>query len=211
MTQVNIKNIGSFLVLPAPLNPIGAFDAEAFKASFRSLVDANAEALYIAVDLSGLDFVYSDAYNAFMQCHQELSNKNGLFAVLADMDSLASSLRKVGLERFIRIFSREEDMAAYVPVNASKISITPPKNETDLKSPNIPVEATTSMAAAAPAAPEAPVTETAPATPAAPEKKPEFHGLDKNPLEDESSSSGGCAFVVVVLLIAIAVAAYFFM
>ena len=143
-----------------------------------------------------------------MQCHQELSNKNGLFAVLADMDSLASSLRKVGLERFIRIFSREEDMAAYVPVNASKISITPPKNETDLKSPNIPVEATTSTAAAAPAAP---VTETAPATPAAPEKKPEFHGLDKNPLEDESSSSGGCAFVVVVLLIAIAVAAYFFM
>ena len=206
MTQVNIKNIGSFLVLPAPLNPIGAFDAEAFKASFRSLVDANAEALYIAVDLSGLDFVYSDAYNAFMQCHQELSNKNGLFAVLADMDSLASSLRKVGLERFIRIFSREEDMAAYVPVNASKISITPPKNETDLKSPNIPVEATTSTAA-----PAAPVTETAPATPAAPEKKPEFHGLDKNPLEDESSSSGGCAFVVVVLLIAIAVAAYFFM
>ena len=209
MTQVNIKNIGSFLVLPAPLNPIGAFDAEAFKASFLSLVDANAEALYIAVDLSGLDFVYSDAYNAFMQCHQELSNKNGLFAVLADMDSLASSLRKVGLERFIRIFGREEDMAAYVPVNASKISITPPKNETELKSPNIPAEATTTTAAATHAAP---VTETAPATPADPEKKPEFHGLDKNPLEDESSSSsGGCAFVVVVLLIAIAVAAYFFM
>lgn len=209
MTQENIKNIGSFLVLPAPLNPIGAFDAEAFKASFRSLVDANAEALYIAVDLSGLDFVYSDAYNAFMQCHQELSNKNGLFAVLADMESLASSLRKVGLERFIRIFSKEEDMAAYVPVNASKISKTPPKNETDLKSPNIPAAATTD--AAAPAASEAPVAETASATPAAPEKKPEFHGLDKNPLEDESSSSGGCVFVVVVLLIAIAVAAYFFM
>ncbi|MBR6449306.1 MAG: anti-anti-sigma factor [Fibrobacter sp.] len=209
MTQENIKNIGSFLVLPAPLNPIGAFDAEAFKASFRSLVDANAEALYIAVDLSGLDFVYSDAYNAFMQCHQELSNKNGLFAVLADMESLASSLRKVGLERFIRIFSKEEDMAAYVPVNASKISKTPPKNETDLKSPNIPAAATTD--AAAPAASEAPVTETAPATPAAPEKKPEFHGLDKNPLEDESSSSGGCVFVVVVLLIVIAVAAYIFM
>lgn len=209
MTQENIKNIGSFLVLPAPLNPIGAFDAEAFKASFRSLVDANAEALYIAVDLSGLDFVYSDAYNAFMQCHQELSNKNGLFAVLADMESLASSLRKVGLERFIRIFSKEEDMAAYVPVNASKISKTPPKNETDLKSPNIPAAATTD--AAAPAASEAPVAETASATPAAPEKKPEFHGLDKNPLEDESSSSGGCVFVVVVLLIVIAVAAYIFM
>ena len=206
MTQENIKNIGSFLVLPAPLNPIGAFDAETFKASFRSLVDANAEALYIAVDLSGLDFVYSDAYNAFMQCHQELSNKNGLFAVLADMDSLASSLRKVGLERFIRIFSKEEDMAAYVPVNASKISKTPPKNETDLKSPNIPAAPKTEAAA-----PEAPVTESAPATPAIPENKPVFQGLDTNPLEDESSSSGGCVFVVVVLLIAIAVAAYFFM
>ena len=206
MTQENIKNIGSFLVLPAPLNPIGAFDAEAFKASFRSLVDANAEALYIAVDLSGLDFVYSDAYNAFMQCHQELSNKNGLFAVLADMDSLASSLRKVGLERFIRIFSKEEDMAAYVPVNASKISKTPPKNETDLKSLNIPAATTTEAAASV-----APVTESAPATPAVPENKPVFQGLDTNPLEDESSSSGGCIFAVVILLIAIAVAVYFFM
>ena len=209
MTQANTKNIGPFLVLPAPLNPIGAFDAETFKASFRSLVDSNADIQFVAVDLSGLDFVYSDAYNAFMQFHQELSNKGGLFAVLADKESLANSLKKVGLERFIRIFSNEEDMAAYVPVNASKISMTPPKNETDLKSPNIPAAPKTE--AAAPAAPVAPVAEKVPETPAVPEKKPEFQGLDKNPLEDESSSSGGCVFVVVVLLIAIAVVAYFFM
>ena len=209
MTQANTKNIGPFLVLPAPLNPIGAFDAETFKASFRSLVDSNADIQFVAVDLSGLDFVYSDAYNAFMQFHQELSNKGGLFAVLADKESLANSLKKVGLERFIRIFSSEEDMASYVPVNASQISMTPPKNETDLKSPNIPAAPKTDVAA--PAAPVAPVTESAPATPVVPEKKFEFQGLDTNPLEDESSSSGGCIFAVVILLIAIAVAAYFFM
>ncbi len=209
MTQVNTKNIGSFFVLDAPLNPIGAFDAETFKANFRSLVDSNADVKYVAVDLSGLDFVYSDAYNAFMQFHQELSNKNGLFAVLADKESLANSLKKVGLERFIRIFSSEEDMAAYVPVNASKVSMTQPKNESDLKSPNIPE--TPKADVVAPAAPVAPVVDSASAAPAVPEKKPEFQGLDKNPLEDESSSSGGCAFVVVALLIAIAVVAYFFM
>jgi len=209
MTQVNTKNIGSFLVLEAPLNPIGAFDAETFKANFRSLIDSNADVQYVAVDLSGLDFVYSDAYNAFMQFHQELSNKNGLFAVLADKESLANSLKKVGLERFIRIFSSEEDMAAYVPVNASKISMTPPKNETELKSPNIP--ATPKPDVASPAASVVPVTESAPATPVVPENKPVFQGLDTNPLEDESSSSGGCIFAVVILLIAIAVAAYFFM
>jgi anti-anti-sigma regulatory factor len=98
------KNVGLFLVLPAPLNPIGAFDAETFKARFRDVMEERADAKFIGVDLSGIDFVYSDAYNAFMQFHQELSKRNGTFAVLADRESLAKSLKKVGLER-LTVFS----------------------------------------------------------------------------------------------------------
>lgn len=238
MTQVNTKNVGLFLVLPAPLNPIGAFDAESFKTKFRSLVDENAGIQFVAVDLSGLDFVYSDAYNAFMQVHQELSNRDGLFAVLADKESLANSLKKVGLERFIRIFRSKEDMAAYVRVNAPKLTRDPPKTGLD---PNLqaqiasviaPAQGTRKVPAKSKPAPavkpkitnKAPLVEKKPVA----EKKPLVNNaplLNKNPLVDdddsfmgknplvdeEPSSKGTVVAAIVLLLLAIAAVAYFVM
>ena len=176
------KNVGLFLLLPAPLNPIGAFDAESFKAIFRTAMAENDEVKFIGVDLSGIDFVYSDAYNAFMQFHQELSKRNGTFAVLADKESLAKSLRKVGLERFIRIFMSADEMAAYAPVAPE------------------PAPAPASVPVSAPV-PEAPVVP----QPQPPEPKI----LDSNPLVDEAPSSKGTLIaVVVLLLIAAAVVSY---
>lgn len=205
MTQIYTKNVGLFLVLPAPLNPIGAFDAERFKSNFRTIMSHDAGFKFIAVDLSGLDFVYSDAYNAFMQCHQELSNKNGAFAVLADKESLLNSLKKVGLERFIRIFMSESDMAAFTPIDTSKDAApstaapavaNPPKKDP-------PTARVAVVERIDPSAYETPVEKPAP-------EKPKV--LDKNPLEDEEPSSKSTAFVVIVLLlIAITAAAYFLM
>ena len=186
------KNVGLFLLLPAPLNPIGAFDAESFKAIFRTAMAENDEVKFIGVDLSGIDFVYSDAYNAFMQFHQELSKRNGTFAVLADKESLAKSLRKVGLERFIRIFMSAEEMAAYAPVKPAEVT---PQVASPAPVPEAPV-------APQPApAPEAPVVSQP--QPSAPKI------LDSNPLVDEAPSSKGTLIaVVVLLLIAVAVVSY---
>jgi anti-anti-sigma regulatory factor len=204
MTQINTKNVGLFLVLPAPLNPIGAFDAERFKANFRTIMEHDAGFKFVAVDLSGLDFVYSDAYNAFIQCHQELSSKNGAFAVLADRDSLSNSLKKVGLERFIRIFMSESDMAAYTPIESPKdaapsvaaAAANPPKKDP-------PTARVAVVEKIDPSVYEKPVEKPAPVEPKV---------LDKNPLEDEEPSSKSTAFVVIVLLlIAIAAAAYYLM
>ena len=194
------KNVGLFLVLPAPLNPIGAFDAETFKARFREVMEECADAKFIGVDLSGIDFVYSDAYNAFMQFHQELSKRNGTFAVLADRESLAKSLKKVGLERFIRIFMSEADMAAYAPVEqmaaASVAPATPAAEE-----PAKPV-------AAEPEKPADVATETAPASPVSQAPvAPKI--MDTNPLVDETQSSkGSLVAVIVLLIIVIAIVAY---
>ena len=182
------KNVGLFLLLPAPLNPIGAFDAESFKAIFRTAMAENDEVKFIGVDLSGIDFVYSDAYNAFMQFHQELSKRNGTFAVLADKESLAKSLRKVGLERFIRIFMSADEMAAYAPVS---------------ETPAAPA------AVEAPVAPQ-PASAPVPEAPVVPQPQPpEPKILDSNPLVDEAPSSKGTLIaVVVLLLIAAAVVSY---
>jgi anti-anti-sigma factor len=183
------KNVGLFLVLPAPLNPIGAFDAETFKANFRELVTENAEAKFIGVDLSGIDFVYSDAYNAFMQFHQELSKRNGTFAVLADRESLAKSLRKVGLERFIRIFMSADEMASYAPVEQKAASVA--------AEPAKPVDEEPEKTVAAE------VAETENAAPQTQESQPRI--MDTNPLVDETSSSKG-TFIAVILLLLIAAA-----
>lgn len=188
----NVKSVGLFLLLPAPLNPIGAFDAETFKADFRAAVAANSKAKFIGVDLSGLDFVYSDAYNAFMQFHQELSKRKGAFAVLADKESLAKSLRKVGLERFIRIFGSVDEMAAYTPV--------------DQKNPTAAVDEPAKHVDEASSPTSASQVESQPAL-KSPVVDPKV--MDKNPLVDESSSSkGSCIAVLVLLLVVVAVVSY---
>ena len=199
MKQVNTKSVGLFVLLPAPLNPIGAFDAESFKADFRSVVESNADAKFVGVDLRGIDFVYSDAYNAFMQIHQELSSKNGVFAVLADKESLVTSLRKVGLERFIRIFASEEEMAAYLPVEA-KVAADQSKDEAPVAPQTAPV-----VEEKAPAPQETVVQ----ATPAPEKIASQPRIMETNPLVDDTSSSRGAAVIVIVLiLIAIVAVSY---
>jgi anti-anti-sigma factor len=209
--MTEIRSVGLFLLLPAPLNPIGAFDAEAFKTNFRALLAENPQAKFIAVNLSGLDFVYSDAYNAFVQFHQELSKRKGAFAVLADKESLAKSLKKVGLERFIRIFMDEASMYSYKPVDKktsdAPASIKPmmilsqPKPQPVSKPvPQPEVKPETTLGTK----PEpAPVQKPEPE--AAPQPQPiEPRILDKNPLVDEASSSKGSLVAVFVLLLIVA-------
>ena len=199
--MADIRSVGLFILLPAPLNPIGAFDAESFKASFRSVMEENAKAKFIAVDLSGLDFVYSDAYTAFMQFHQELSKRDGTFAVLASKESLAKSLKKVGLERFIRIFMNEADMYSYKPIEKAKAST--PVEKVEKPEPTIVPEINTEPK-------PVPQPESAPepvVTPAVQPAEPRI--LDKNPLVDETpSSKGSFITVIVLLLIVIAVVSY---
>ncbi len=200
--MTDAKCVGLFLVLPAPLNPIGAFDAEVFKEKFHSLVTERTYAKYIAVDLSGLDFVYSDAYNAFLQFHQELLKRNGTFAVLVNRESLAKSLRKVGLERFIRIFSNLTEILTYTPVDPPKSSAnTPPKSIAEISAFHAAKPLSKKMVT--------PVTVARPQnTFALLSAEPKI--LDKNPLVDEESSSKGTFIVVLVLLLVVAVVVLLF-
>ena len=75
----NYRAVGLFDLLSAPVTPIGAFDAEQFKKDVEPLLEKGSA--FIAVDLSGLDFLYSDACSAFNIVRQELAKKNGVFAV----------------------------------------------------------------------------------------------------------------------------------
>ena len=109
----NYREVGIFDLLSAPLNPIGAFDAEQFKKDVRALIDANPDDKFVAVDLMGLDFVYSDAYNAFIQFQQELSSKGGMLALLSNSKTIADGLMKAGIASKLKVFSFEAEMMSF--------------------------------------------------------------------------------------------------
>ena len=109
----NYREVGIFDLMSAPLNPIGAFDAEQFKKDVRALLADKKDEQFLAVDLTGLDFVYSDAYNAFIQFQQEMDDRNGLFAVLTNNQTIIDGLKKVGLDKNIKVFSYESDMMSF--------------------------------------------------------------------------------------------------
>ena len=107
----NYREVGIFDLLSAPLNPIGAFDAEQFKNDAESLLKR--KSTFIAVDLTGLDFLYSDAYNAFTQLQKELSLKKGSVGILTNNKTIIDGLHRVGLDRSVLIFRAEADMMGY--------------------------------------------------------------------------------------------------
>lgn len=109
----NYREVGIFDLLSAPLNPIGAFDAEQFKKDVRALIDEKSDDKFVAVDLMGLDFVYSDAYNAFLQYQHELSGKGGMLALLSNSPTIMDGLRKAGLDRKLKVFTFEAEMMSF--------------------------------------------------------------------------------------------------
>ena len=109
----NYREVGIFDLMSAPLNPIGAFDAEQFKKDVRDLLAEKPDEKYLAVDLTGLDFVYSDAYNAFIQFQQEMDDRKGIFAVLTSNQTILIGLKKAGLDKNIMVFAYEEDMMSF--------------------------------------------------------------------------------------------------
>ena len=109
----NYREVGIFDLMSAPLNPIGAFDAEQFKKDVRALLAEKTDEKFLAVDLTGLDFVYSDAYNAFIQFQQEMEDRKGLFAVLTNNQTIIDGLKKAGLDKNIRVFAFEADMMSF--------------------------------------------------------------------------------------------------
>lgn len=113
MEQLNFREVGIFDLLSAPLTPIGAFDAEQFKKDARALIDSKPDDHFIAVDLTGLDFVYSDGFSAFLQFQSELSSKGGMLALLVSSANIIDGLKKTGLDRKLKVFSVETEMMAF--------------------------------------------------------------------------------------------------
>ncbi|MCK9183584.1 MAG: STAS domain-containing protein [Fibrobacteraceae bacterium] len=114
----NYRAVGIFDLLSAPVTPIGSFDAEQFKKDYKTLVSRGS--VFIAVDLTGIDFLYSDACSAFNQIRKELADKGGAFGLLTENGTVVECLCKAGLNKALLVFRKEADMMAFSMKEDSK-------------------------------------------------------------------------------------------
>lgn len=108
MGEKNIRKIGVFDVLKAPLNPIGAFNAEQFKQDARDMISEGSRKMI--VDLGALDFLYSDAFNAFMLIKGELGPYHGSLGILTSDEVVLNTLNNAGINKSIKIYNSESEI-----------------------------------------------------------------------------------------------------
>lgn len=194
----NYREVGNFDLLSAPLNPIGAFDAEQFKKQVRDLLAEKQDEKFIAVDLAGLDFVYSDAYNAFIMFQQEMASRGGMFAVLTNNKIIVDGLKKAGLDKTIKVFAYEADLMSFsLHAPASEVVSEVESESGAVASQNINSEIK-SVSAERHTGSHRRFTKSFNAI-AKDEKKSQKKGLDM-PFEEEPSSAGTVVIVILLLL-----------
>lgn len=115
----NYREVGLFDVLIAPISPLKTFDAEAFKVQADKLLGGATTNL--VVDLAGLDFLYSDAYNAFMLIQARIAEKGGVFGILTANEIIIKGLQQAGLDRLVHVFHREADVMGFSLAGNKKI------------------------------------------------------------------------------------------
>ncbi|MCQ2108292.1 MAG: anti-anti-sigma factor [Fibrobacter sp.] len=202
----NYREVGNFDLLSAPLNPIGAFDAEQFKKDVRELLAEKQDEKFLAVDLTGLDFVYSDAYNAFIMFQQEMSSRGGMFAVLTNNKIIVDGLKKAGLDKTIKVFSFEADLMSFslhaqAPAQSEEtVEVSEPEAPAAVASQNINSEIK-SASAERHTGSHRRFTKSFNAI-VKDDKKNQKKGLDM-PFDEEPSSARTVLFVILLLIAAI--------
>lgn len=126
-TPKNFREVGLFDVLIAPLSPLNTFDAERFKTEAQQLLSGNTTNL--VVDLAGLDFLYSDSYNAFMMIQSKVAEKGGVFGILTTNEIIIKGLQHAGLDRLVHVFEREADVMGFSLSSNKKIESRTPDVE----------------------------------------------------------------------------------
>ncbi len=204
----NYREVGNFDLLSAPLNPIGAFDAEQFKKDVRDLLAEKQDEKFLAVDLTGLDFVYSDAYNAFIMFQQEMSSRGGMFAVLTNNKIIVDGLKKAGLDKTIKVFSFEADLMSFslhvqAPAQSEEVmEASEPESPAAVASQNINSDIKTAAAASERhTGAHRRFTKSFNAI-VKDDKKSQKKGLDM-PFEEEPSSAHTVIIVIILLLAAV--------
>lgn len=109
------RAVGSFDVFFAPLNPLGIFDDETFKATVETLLQRGS--IFVGIDLTGVEELYSGAFNAILVTLPAFIRAGGEFVMIVDSEKLKTSLSKAGILNYVKIFRSEGDLLKYSITN----------------------------------------------------------------------------------------------
>ncbi len=190
------KEIGIFHVFKAPQTPIGTLNAEGFKEEVKSLLAQGKK--FIAADLNAFDFLYSDAYNAFISPLKEFEALGGVFGLLTENPSVADHLSKLLVNPAIAIFESE----AAIRIGSDKLTTFAQALAPEEPAAAKPAETGSFPQEEEPAEPETdiPALETPQTSPIIPETF----------LTDEDSARSKLPWVILIALIAAATAVFLF-
>ncbi len=84
------------------------FDVVTFEKKVKSYVDEGKKS--IAIDLSQLAYVYSNAINSFLSLNRHILDANGRLSLLSPNEKVRSLLDEAGIPNFIRVYESKEQL-----------------------------------------------------------------------------------------------------
>ncbi len=99
---------GVFYVIAPVLVGDELLDAVAMGTKAEELVRSGNQ--YIAIDLSSLDYIYSDSINRFINLNRSILDINGRIVIVAPHPKVYELLEKAGVLNFIKVCRSEDDL-----------------------------------------------------------------------------------------------------
>lgn len=78
------------------------FDPNALEETVKKLISSGKR--NFSIDLSDVDYLYSDSINKFIQLNHEVLNVYGRLALLSPSEEVSKILKRAGIENFLRIY-----------------------------------------------------------------------------------------------------------
>lgn len=104
------RSLGVFEILTARQEKNEVFDADRFRAAVNLLLERKVRQL--VVDLSGVDYLYSDAINALVSINRRILEQAGRMSLLAPQAKVHEILLRSGLDSLFRIYKSEGELSA---------------------------------------------------------------------------------------------------
>ncbi|HNY32884.1 MAG TPA: STAS domain-containing protein, partial [Fibrobacteria bacterium] len=102
------RTVGVFEVLSVYLEGDEVFDAGRLRQENLRLVEKGSRR--IVVDLTGIDYLYSDSINAFVALNRRLLESSGRLGILVPHPKVHEILVRAGLENIMRLYRSEADL-----------------------------------------------------------------------------------------------------
>lgn len=103
------RSLGMFEILTVRQDENEVFDADQMLQIVRSLLER--DSLQIVIDVSALEYLYSDAINALVSINRRVLERGGHLSLLASQSKIREILLRSGLDSLFRIYKAEGELS----------------------------------------------------------------------------------------------------